>query len=189
MWRVLKSGNKLNSEEDAVILAAYKSGGDLKYIAILYNRYAQLTFAVCMKYLKDEEESKDAVSMIFEKLVVDLKRFEVKHFNAWLHRIAHNYCLNYLEKKGRYIKVEPDVNQKEDEDQIEPDYSTITDEQLQQAINKLNVYQQQCIKLFYFDRMCYQEVADATGFSLLQVKSYLQNGKRNLKTLLTSNEF
>jgi RNA polymerase sigma factor (sigma-70 family) len=188
MWRFIKSSKNINSEEDAVILAAYKSKGDLKYIAVLYSRYAQLTFAVCMKYLKDEEASKDAVSMIFEKLVVDLKRFEVKHFNAWLHRIAHNYCLTYLEKKGKYIQVEPDLNRKEDDDQPEPDYATITDMQLKLAINKLDLNQQQCIQLFYFDNKSYQEVAAETGFSLLQVKSYLQNGKRNLKTLLKSNE-
>ena len=57
-------------------------------------------------------------------------------------------------------------------------------QKMEAAINKLNPDQQQCVKLFYLEKKSYSEVAEITGFTMLQVKSYLQNGKRNLKLLM-----
>lgn len=187
MWRFLKSGRDKGSETDIEIIAAFKRDKNLRHIAVLYDRYAQILFAACMKYLRDEEESKDAVSRIFEKLPEDLTRFDVKQFNSWLHRVGYNYCMNILEKKNRIKVVHPDDILSDVDEIPEPDYASITDEQLRDAISKLEEHQRSCIELFFFKENSYTDIALKTGYSLLQVKSYLQNGKRNLKLMLTTN--
>ena len=55
---------------------------------------------------------------------------------------------------------------------------------MDEAMKELNPEQKQCVTLFYLQKKSYQEINEITGFSMLQVKSYIQNGKRNLKILI-----
>jgi RNA polymerase sigma-70 factor (ECF subfamily) len=57
-------------------------------------------------------------------------------------------------------------------------------EMMNDCLQELVKEQKQCVTLFYLEKRSYNEIADHTGFTLLQVKSYIQNGKRNLKILL-----
>jgi RNA polymerase sigma-70 factor (ECF subfamily) len=57
-------------------------------------------------------------------------------------------------------------------------------ETMEEALKELNQEQRQCVTLFYLERRSYQEIHEITGFTLLQVKSYIQNGKRNLRILI-----
>jgi RNA polymerase sigma-70 factor (ECF subfamily) len=55
---------------------------------------------------------------------------------------------------------------------------------LEEAIQELSEEQKLCVNLFYLQKKSYQQITDRTGFTLMQVKSYIQNGKRNLKIIL-----
>jgi RNA polymerase sigma factor (sigma-70 family) len=154
----------------------------------LYQKYMPLVYGVCLKYLQDEEQSKDAVMQIFEELVVKVTRQEVKHFRGWLYVLSRNFCLMQLRstKKMETISLEefmefPFVLHPEGEDSEEKI------KQLETCIQKLTPGQQQSIDLFYIKEKCYREVSELTGYSLNEVKSYLQNGKRNLKICLENN--
>ncbi len=178
---------------DAELLNRYKTSADKNFIGELYLRYTHLVLGVCMKYLKDREESRDAMMQIFEKLLKDLLQYEVKEFRYWLHTVTRNHCLMILRKKqsqlqkGKEWKTEAEsfmeipsgfhLNQDEQEIQIT---------QMEKAIQKLNQEQKICIELFYLQNKTYKEVADQTGFSMNEIKSYIQNGKRNLKILMTT---
>jgi len=146
-----------------------------------------------MKYLKDEDLGKDAVMEIYEKLVEDLKRHEVSNLKSWLHSVARNHCLMQLRsekskagKQDQFLKTEDDFV--EFGDLLHPSSEQQKETlllRLENAVAELNEQQRQCIELFYLQQKCYNEVADITGFSLKEVKSYIQNGKRNLKVALT----
>jgi RNA polymerase sigma-70 factor (ECF subfamily) len=137
-----------------------------------------------MKYLKNPEEAKDAVQQIFLKAITELHKYEVSYFSSWLYMIAKNHCLMSLRNQRRGISVdlvaEP-VVEKEDPDPLKNE-ALLKD--LEEALKHLNQEQKTCIRLFYLERKSYQGIAKETGFSLLQVKSYIQNGKRNLRLLL-----
>ena len=126
---------------------------------------------------------------IFEKLMDDLKRQNIKNFKSWLHVVSKNYCLMQLRKKKPVSSGESfDNAERTLESTDEMDAIKLKDEQLNQledAIEQLKPEQRNCIKLFYLEKKCYQEVAQNTGFSEKQVKSYIQNGKRNLKLIIT----
>jgi RNA polymerase sigma-70 factor (ECF subfamily) len=55
---------------------------------------------------------------------------------------------------------------------------------LENAIEELSAEQKKCVDLFYLKEKSYVEIAEITGFTLNEVKSYIQNGKRNLKIKL-----
>ena len=57
---------------------------------------------------------------------------------------------------------------------------------LKEGIGELKDEQRECIELFYLKECSYAEVASMTGFSLKEVKSHIQNGKRNLKNYITA---
>lgn len=188
MWRFLKAKKNLNLQSDVLLIEAYKRDQNPEYIGLLYERYAQLVFAVCMKYLKNEEDSKDAVSRIFEKLFDDLKKYEIKQFSHWIHRVAQNYCYSELQKQKIVTDNIDDMELYEMSNDDENKKLTYTDEQLQHAINTLDEHQRICIELFYLHNKRYTTIAELTDYSILQVKSYIQNGKRNLKNYLINSD-
>ena len=102
--------------------------------------------------------------------------------------VAKNHCLMKLrERNGKStVEINDNVTSKADEEAdrqvlLQNDYTL---DLLELSLKELNPEQQQCVTLFYLQKKSYQEVSDTTGFSMLQVKSYIQNGKRNLKILI-----
>ena len=165
----------------------YKSSGNNLYLGILLERYSLLLFGVCMKYLKNEEEAKDAVQQIFLKVITELQKYKVDYFKSWLYMVARNHCLMKLrDKNGRLIK---EIN-----DHMPIAAETFDSAQLLEkdamlnyvgdSLQELTDEQKTCVTLFYLDKKSYNEIVDVTGFTLMQVKSYIQNGKRNLKILV-----
>jgi RNA polymerase sigma-70 factor, ECF subfamily len=184
----LFKAKKIQSSTDDELIASYKKTGDNSLVGELYKRYSHLVYGVCLKYLKNEEESKDAVLQIFEKLLTDLKKHEVANFKSWLHSVARNHCLMFLRKqqtKQKRVNEYEAVYEHEEafsapfavHEKIEKE-KILTD--LEKAITTLKEEQRICIELFFLQEKCYNEVADVTGFTIKQVKSYIQNGKRNL---------
>lgn len=157
-----------------------------KWLGILLQRYTLLLFGVCMKYLKDEEEAKDAVQQVFLKAITELHKYKVEYFKSWLYMVAKNHCLMQLRNVEKTpvpinenITVAGEDSPKEQLIERENTYN-----RLQEALMLLSPEQQQCVTLFYLEKKSYQQIADNTGFSLMQVKSFIQNGKRNLKMML-----
>ncbi len=188
--------NNIQSLSDNELLIQYKAGGSNSLVGELYKRYSHLVYGVCLKYLKNEEESKDAVLQIFENLLEDLKKHEVSNFKSWLHSVSRNHCLMFLRKQQTKLKRANEyeaVYQPEDSfdapftvhEKIEKEV-VLTD--LEMAITQLKKEQQLCITLFFLQEKRYNEVADITGFTIKQVKSYIQNGKRNLANLMLENK-
>lgn len=178
-------------EDDMTLIHQYRETGEKEIIGILFERYAHLVLGVCMRYLKNEADSKDAVLHIFEKLMLDLKKYEISRFSPWLHSVARNYCFMQLRNKealsGRSeeitdyrLFVESGQGLHQEDNDLQEHYLN----NLEQAIAHLNTEQKICIELFYLREESYQDIAGLTGFSLNQVKSHIQNGKRNLKIFL-----
>lgn len=183
--------NDLSKKTDLELVALYKQG-EKNAFGLLFKRYTHQLYGVCLKYLKDPDESKDAVMNIFEKLQQDLFKHEISFFKSWLHTVARNHCLMILRgRKGIYHQpMEDEVSGLEVVEMHaiwHPDDAAdkeTTYKNLEEAIKKLKDEQRICIELFYLQEKSYKEVADQTGLSMLNVKSHIQNGKRNLKIIL-----
>ena len=175
---------------DLELVEQYKESGDLSLVGALYNRYMTLVYGACLKYLKDREESRDAVMQIFEKLMVSLKQHEITHFKSWLYVTSRNHCLMALraKKTKNFQGISSDFMENEvllhlpDEPEMETNLS-----KLEECIEHLVVEQKDCVKLFYIEQKCYKEIVQITGFDDNKVKSYIQNGKRNLKLCMERN--
>ena len=186
MWLISKK--KYDELDDRQLLEDYRKNSDTKALGALFERYSHLVFGVCMKYLKDQDDSKDATLNIFEKVMVDLKRFEVEKFSFWIHSVTRNHCLMLLRSRKTMVHfddedghgadryLEPTFHESENDDHLESRLQLMED-----AIDRLNEEQRICIDLFYLKKYCYQDVAEISGFSMNEVKSYIQNGKRNIK--------
>jgi RNA polymerase sigma-70 factor (ECF subfamily) len=173
---------------DDELVNSYRTNGDMAMLGKLYERYMSLVYGVCLKYLKDEELAKDAVMGIFEELVTKVKQHNIKQFRAWLYVLSRNHCLMQLRagKKMDIIALDefmefapilhPDTDNREGAMQA-----------LERCMEKLILAQKQSVSLFYLDGKCYKDIVELTGFTLNEVKSYIQNGKRNLKICLERN--
>lgn len=174
-----------NDAADDELLADYRSNGDLVLLGELYEKQMPLVYGVCLKYLKDEEAAKDAVMAIFEELVVKVKQHDVKQFKNWLYVLSRNHCLMQLRagKKMALVNLDEVVEFPLD---MHPDNNNreATMAALEKCMEKLPVAQKESVSLFYLSEKCYKEITELTGYTLNEVKSYIQNGKRNLKICL-----
>jgi RNA polymerase sigma factor (sigma-70 family) len=181
------SQNKYNNIEDSELLKRFYADGDNEWLGILLQRYTLLLLGVCMKYLKNEEEAKDGVQQVFLKAITELHKYKVDYFKSWLYMVAKNHCLMKLRDKGKQpVEITEKLLSAPDETEDTKKYiaKDAALSHMETALQQLNAEQQQCITLFYLQKKSYQEITEQTGFSLLQVKSNIQNGKRNLKIML-----
>ncbi|HZW71630.1 MAG TPA: sigma-70 family RNA polymerase sigma factor [Hanamia sp.] len=177
---------KYDHINDAELLQNFYKDHDNKWLGILLPRYTLLLLGVCMKYLKNEEDARDCVQQIFLKVINELQKYKVEYFKSWIYMIAKNHCLMKLRDKSKIVELSDHVAMEPGMD-MDKKIHIEKDELLQRmeiALNKLNAEQKRCVKLFYLQKKSYAEIAEITGFSVMQVKSHLQNGKRNLKLLL-----
>ena len=180
---------RITQLSDDELLDAYRKNGKKAVVGELYKRYAHLAVGVCMKYLKSETDAEDAVMQVFEKLLKELQNYEVKHFKSWLFTVTRNHCLMQLRKQKKTFVRDVETQLEDDTSSLEIAFENEANlVTLEKAIEQLNPEQQRCVKLFYLDQKSYREVAETTGFELKKVKSFLQNGKRNLQLMLTNNE-
>lgn len=180
-----------NSElDEQALLLEYRSKGNLEILGKLYEKYMPLVYGLCLKYFKDEERSKDAVMQIFEELVKKLKIHEVNNFKSWLYTLARNHCLMSIRYSSKHEFVPIEENVMENEAFVHLDIDETRESKLhlmEKCIEKLPSEQKDTISLFYLEQKCYKEVSDITGYDLNKVKSYIQNGKRNLKICIEKN--
>ncbi|MGB4846149.1 MAG: sigma-70 family RNA polymerase sigma factor [Ferruginibacter sp.] len=181
------SKNKYHHIEDAELLNRFYADHDNEWLGILLERYTMLLLGVSMKYLKNQEEAKDAVQQVFLKAIAELHKYKVEYFKSWIYMIAKNHCLMKLRDKGRYpVEINErvlsaPVESNEKNVYIEKDKKL---DKLAAALLQLNTEQQLCVTLFYLEKKSYQQITEQTMFDLMQVKSHIQNGKRNLKIIM-----
>lgn len=178
-----------NSLADKELVALYKQSGDLAVLGELYQRYMELVFGVCLKYFKDPETAKDSVMQIFEELVSKLKKHEVENFRGWLHQVAKNHCLMQLRTPKNLKTVEFKTDLVQNEENVHLNGVLEKEEnfkRLEECIGTLTNDQQAAIRLFYLEEKCYNEIVEITGQEWNQVRSFIQNGRRNLKICIES---
>jgi RNA polymerase sigma-70 factor (ECF subfamily) len=176
---------------DQELVSQYKQGGDLRILAELYQRYMDLLYAVCLKYMKDPETARDAVMSIFEELITKLKKHEVTHFKGWLYTVARNYCLMQL-RSEKHMPVSSGVEFMQLTDNLHLDSMFDKEENLNQltkCIDLLSPDQKQTVQLFYMEEKSYKEIAGITNTDWNKIRSLVQNARRNLKICMEKNGF
>jgi len=190
MFRFSRLPKRIKSDEELIL--SYKRTGDIGLLGELYNKYVYLVYGVCLKYLKDREDSKDAVMGIFEKIIIELKDKEVKNFQSWLYVVSKNFCLMELRKSKKNLELDlagnisqniimESSNELHLNNKLNLDYE---ERILKKCMENLSEQQRQCVQLFYYEEKCYREISEITRYDLNKVKSYIQNGKRNLKNCI-----
>jgi RNA polymerase sigma-70 factor (ECF subfamily) len=154
-------------------------------IGELYSRYGHLVFGVCLKIIKNKQDSEDLTMQIFQGLGTKLNQHIINYFKAWIYQVVRNECLMFLRKNGKIREVDfneqLDAHEEEEQDIINFD---CFEHNLVQALNQLKNEQKQALELFYQQEKSYSQIAEHTNWDIKKVKSYIQNAKRNLKLLL-----
>lgn len=187
----LNPGYKKLSDED--LINRYQKTLNTELVGKLYIRYTHLVYGVCVKYLKNKQDAEDAVMDIFEKLLTSLLDYDIKNFHSWLYSVSRNHCLMIKRKEkierqnvslageaynDEFMEMIAALHHNNDisaEEQVE---------KVQQALKQLKKEQKRCVELLYLKQRSYKEITAITGYSMKQVKSYIQNGKRNIKLIL-----
>ena len=187
MWLFKKK--EYNSDEE--LLQHYKKSGNKEVFADLFKKHVKVVYGTCLFYLQDKDEAQDATMQLFEKLMLDINNREIDNFKGWLSFVVRNHCITLIRKNKSNTKNIKSYYEFEYE---EPDYdkeekiSGVSDdvllENMKLCLPKLKENQRICVELFYLKNKSYQEIANETQFTLNEIKSFIQNGKRNLKLLL-----
>jgi RNA polymerase sigma factor (sigma-70 family) len=176
--------SRRDTDTDEQLIESFRKTASQEVLATLFSRYTSMIYGVALKYLKDRSDAQDVTMQLFEKLGERIVRHEIKSFRSWLYVTARNECLMQIRaKKGKFTReFDPDVVENElllhpaQEEDGEADLN-----RLERCIDTLSGEQKACVRMFYLEEMCYKDISSKTGFDLNKVKSYIQNGKRNLK--------
>lgn len=172
---------------DNELIDRFRYSHDNQYVGELYTRYAHLVLGLCIKYFKDVDVAKDATMSIFELLLHELKRHHIDHFKSWLYTVSKNYCLQELRKKKSRNKKEDlfkDFLQDTMESELDmhpKEHKELLLLRMEKLLPTLKNNQRLCLKMFYLEGKSYVDISYELNFSLKEVKSHIQNGKRNLK--------
>lgn len=187
MWLFKKK--EYSSDEE--LLKAYKQTGNKELFADLFKKHVSVVYGTCLFYLQNKAEAQDATMVLFEKLMVEIHKNEIKNFKGWLSFVVRNHCISQIRKnkaQARNIKSYYDFEYQDPNAQTEEKINSIDDdlmlENMKQCLPKLKENQRVCVELFYLKDKSYQEIANETTYTLNEIKSHIQNGKRNLKLLL-----
>jgi RNA polymerase sigma-70 factor (ECF subfamily) len=178
---------KYRKLEDSDLIDLLRFKEDSIVFSVIYERYAHLVFGVGLKYLKDEFEAEEMCSTLFEVLQSKIVKHDISNFKSWLYQVAKNECFMLIRKK-KYYFLSTDNLAIENEEQEDYKQKEQEIKLLEKAISELNRDQANCIKLFYIDEKSYNEISTELSMDLKKVKSYIQNGKRNLKNILNQHE-
>jgi len=184
-----KAGRLIDHLPDEELVNLFRESGDQEIIGVLFRRYTHLVLGVCIKYLRDRETARDVAMGVFESLFSSLKKYEVHNFKSWLYTVVRSHCAQALrdQKKDPVIilweeNLMQDVMEKDGFSHLNNnDESEEQIRKLHRAVGDLSPGQQQCLLLFYLDGKSYQQITETTGFTMNEVKSFIQNAKRNLK--------
>jgi len=169
---------------DAELLAEYRQSGELRVLGELYQRYMDLSYGVCFKYLEDSEAAKDAVMAVFEELIPKLRKHEPVHFKSWLYTVVKNHCLMQLRSRGKIKVMALDPDRMQPEEEMHQEDIAQQEWQLNglaKCLETLSADQKMTVELFYLQEKCYKEIVTITGLDWNKVRSLIQNGRRNLK--------
>ena len=183
----MKISSKISNLSNEELLHSFLQTREISVFGELYRRYIPLVYGLCLKYLGEKEPANDAVMDIFENVLEKLPQYEVRNFNTWLYSVAKNHCLHVLKKENQaiFVKIEDAFVENEEL------FTLIDKPQTAEEIAALNYCmmilpdeQQKSIQLFYMEEKSYADIVELTGYALNKVKSYIQNGKRNLKNCI-----
>ena len=183
----MKNSDKISVKTSQELFTLYKKERQPDYFAELYRRYIPLVYGLCLKYLSNPDDAQDAVMDIYEEISEKVLRYEVENFHTWLYSVSKNHCLHKLRKSNRTYMLNIEQAFMENGDfftLIDKEKSVEEENALNFCLNELNKEQRTSIELFYYEEKSYADIVDVTGFTLEKVKSYIQNGKRNLKNCI-----
>jgi len=176
---------------DAQLLEHFKKKNDSIYLGVLLQRYSMMVFGVCMKYLKDKALAEDSTQSIFEKVIKEVVKYDIPYFKSWLYSVSKNHCLMELRKSpSKFNFTNDDIStleiQAEQDDELELNEFIKNEKKsiLETALELIKEEQRECITLFYLNKKSYKEIEHITGLSFLEIKSHIQNGKRNLRIII-----
>lgn len=174
---------------DLDLIKDYKQRGNQETISCLYSRYITLVYGLCIKYLKDETSSKDAVMEIFAILTNKLKTHDIDNFKSWLYTVSKNHCLGILRKRKTTLTKQNQADLMYSSEVFHLDTIDKEDQisQLHKCMERLPEKQHKCVQMFYFEKKTYQEIVEVLELEWKHVRSFIQNGRRNLKNCMEAN--
>ena len=184
----MKSRADIENLTNEKLFELFRKEHRTEYFGELYRRYIPLIYGLCLKYLGAEADAQDAVMDLYEELSQKVHRYDIQNFHTWLYSVAKNHCLLKLRKEKRAYFVNIDDAFVENGDfftLIDREKSNEETSALEYCLKELGEEQRKSIEYFYYENKSYADIVSITGYTLAKVKSYIQNGKRNLKNCIT----
>lgn len=185
---------KKQKRSDEELVAIYFKSGDQTAFGELFEKHLKVVYGACLYYVSDKSRAQDLCMQIFEKLMLELRRTQPRYFKGWLSFVVRNYCINELKRaKNTTTPGDAYLEREYTEPEMEEEERNILVQQekmltlLSNVLPRLKQEQRFCVEAFYLKKMSYEQIAENFGYALKEVKSHIQNGKRNLKLLIEQN--
>ena len=132
-------------------------------------------------FMRNEEDAKDIVQDVFEKLWINRKKIDLERVKSWLYKCAHNAMINFLNKKSRTRYMD---SQSLPERPSMPDSTFESQQMVERIVNILPPIQKSIILLRDIEGYSYDDIGQILDLSPSQVKVYLFRARMKIKKQL-----
>ncbi len=159
---------------------------------VLYERYAPMMMAVCLRYSGDEEIARDLLHDGFIRAFTQIGSFSGKgSFEGWLRRIFVNLALeNYRKEKQKYRFMEEYsyIHNEESESPTDNslDIENIPEEEVFDMIRNLPPGYRAVFNMYIFEEMSHKEIAKVLGINEAASRSQFFRAKNMLRKKISA---
>ncbi len=169
---------------------AIVAGDQIAYQAVV-KRFLTSISHYAYRMLGNRKDTEDIAQETFLRVWLNARTWQSDQakLSTWIHRIAHNLCVDYLRKHSR-MTIQNDF---EDTESVinNPDFESIDSDKkalLVSAINKLPENQRSALALCHYQNFSNKEAAAIMGLSVKALESLISRAKRSLKNSVTMTE-
>ena len=191
MLRLLYVHERIRKFPDEAELIKYCIQKDTHAQRTLYERYFKVMLAVCLRYLKNEEDAIEVLNNAFLKVFTRLKQFKSEgSMEGWIKRIVINSAIDYLRRNKTYrnkfilTDIFSNYSLKNDSDNIEQDehlLDKITAEEIFELVKELPTATRVVFNLYVIDQHTHVDISKELRISIGTSKWHLSNARKILK--------
>jgi RNA polymerase sigma-70 factor (ECF subfamily) len=167
-------------------LVAASIGGDLDAFAELSRRYRDTYSRFAVRMVGDRDDAEDVMQSAFIRAYRALDKCrDPNRFGAWLYQIVANECRSWVIRRSwRARRVIHDEIRLRDAPAPPPTDGSDTLDDVQYALQQLDVEQREAFLMKHVEQLSYEEMAEITGDGISALKMRVKRACARLRLLL-----
>jgi RNA polymerase sigma factor (sigma-70 family) len=173
-----------SESHDEISLIKACSNGDNKAFRKIYEIHSGTMYSICLRYMNNEDEAKDALQEGFIKVFKNISKFKFTgSFEGWMKRIFVNSSIELIRKRKMHLDVS-ELNSNELPLTAKIETGSMDAEKMMTLVQQLPEGYRTVFNMFIVDGYSHKEISDYLEISESTSKTQLFKARKQLQEWL-----